>query len=71
MIRRALGLLTVAFGLLLVTGCGHLPLPAAPWERHAPPAGLTLTDLHDLGELQSRFNQDAGRPRLILLVSPT
>jgi hypothetical protein len=36
-----------------------------------PPAGVTLTDLHDISQLQDAFNQDAGAPRLILLVSPT
>ena len=35
------------------------------------PAGITLTDLHDVGDLQTVFNQDAGKPRLIMLVSPT
>jgi hypothetical protein len=32
---------------------------------------MTLTDLHHLGELRDTFNEDAGKPRLILLVSPT
>jgi hypothetical protein len=41
-----------------------------PWgagaESHA-----TLTDLHDVEALRGPFNQDAGRPRLTLLLSPT
>ena len=40
-------------------------------SRPTPPAGMTLTDLHDIGDLQRTFNQDDGKPRLILLVSPT
>ena len=56
---------------LALAGCGHSGTVSVPWERSAPPAGLTLTDLHDIGDLQNAFNQDAGKPRLILLVSPT
>ena len=56
---------------LALAGCGHAGAVSAPWERSAPPAGLTLTDLHTIGHLQSAFNQDTGKPRLILLVSPT
>jgi hypothetical protein len=35
------------------------------------PAGLTVTDLHDLGQLQERFNADQGVPRLVLALAPT
>jgi hypothetical protein len=35
------------------------------------PAGLTVTDLHDLGQLQARFNADQGHPRLVLALAPT
>ena len=35
------------------------------------PAGLTVTDLHDLGQLQARFNADQGMPRLVLALAPT
>ena len=30
-----------------------------------------LTDLNSIEEFQAIFNQDAGKPRLILLLSPT
>ena len=36
-----------------------------------PPAGLAVTDLHDAGQLQARFNADKGMPRLVLALAPT
>jgi hypothetical protein len=46
-----------------------------PTETLAPgatrPAGLAVTDLHDLGQLQARFNADQGLPRLVLALAPT
>jgi hypothetical protein len=41
-----------------------------PWVEGAE-SPATLTDLHDVEDLRLLFNQDAGRPRLILLLSPT
>jgi hypothetical protein len=35
------------------------------------PAGLAVTDLGDLGQLQARFNDDQGMPRLVLALAPT
>jgi hypothetical protein len=35
------------------------------------PAGLAVTDLNDLGQLQARFNADQGMPRLVLALAPT
>ncbi len=32
---------------------------------------VRLVDLEDIGELENRFNQDVGLPRLILILSPT
>ncbi|HLQ34950.1 MAG TPA: hypothetical protein VK457_19870 [Chloroflexota bacterium] len=57
--------------VLALAGCGHAGGLALPWDRPAPPAGITLTDLHAVGDLQAVFNKDAGKPRLIMLVSPT
>jgi hypothetical protein len=34
-------------------------------------APAPLQDLHDVGQLQAALDQDAGKPRLLLLVSPT
>jgi hypothetical protein len=36
-----------------------------------PPASLAVTDLNDLGQLQTRFNADQGTPRLVLALAPT
>ncbi len=33
--------------------------------------GPKLRDLHGVAELEQAFNADAGKPRLILLLSPT
>jgi hypothetical protein len=35
------------------------------------PAGLAITDLNNLGQLQARFNADQGIPRLVLALAPT
>jgi hypothetical protein len=35
------------------------------------PAGLAVTDLHDVGQLRARFNADQGMPRLVLALAPT
>jgi hypothetical protein len=47
----------------------------APTVTLAPGAtrvgGLAVTDLHDLGQLQARFNADQGVPRLVLALAPT
>ena len=56
---------------LALAACGHSGGVTVPWDRPVPPAGVTLTDLHEIGDLQKTFNQDAGKPRLIMLVSPT
>ncbi len=56
---------------LALAGCGHVGGVPLPFAAAQPPPGVTLTDLHDIGDLQTAFNQDAGKPRLILLVSPT
>jgi hypothetical protein len=35
------------------------------------PAGLAVTDLNDVAQLQARFNADQGAPRLVLALAPT
>jgi hypothetical protein len=57
------------------------PLPTGPSSKTPPtvtlapgatrPAGLAVTDLNDVGQLQARFNTDQGMPRLVLALAPT
>jgi hypothetical protein len=35
------------------------------------PAGLAVTDLRDVSQLQAQFNDDQGMPRLVLALAPT
>ncbi len=66
----------ICFGLMLlltvvIPGCGPVIGPT-PQPNQASTAGArSLTDLHDVSDLEARFNQDAGKPRVLLLVSPT
>ena len=46
----------VAVVLCLAAGCNR---------------GPSLTNISSLEELTTRFNRDAGKPRVILLLSPT
>ena len=50
---------------------GKTPTTVTLARGAARPAGLTVTDLHDLGQLQARFNADQGHPRLVLALAPT
>jgi hypothetical protein len=57
-VRRGLVLLLV----LVVAGCGGSSQTAAP------PA---LQDIHGVGDLAARVDAAKGKPRLVLLLSPT
>ena len=52
--------------LLFVVGCSS----TLSHSGLAQPS-VGLVDLEDIGELENRFNQDVGLPRLILILSPT
>ncbi len=59
--RRWKWLLIVSlFAAAIGLGLFAYPRPRAP-----------LTDLRSVEDLRARFNQDQGKPRLILLLSPT
>lgn len=62
------GVLSLALALpFLSLGVGTPP-PAA---RAQVAAELPVEELTDLEQLRARFNRDIGKPRLILLLSPT
>jgi hypothetical protein len=64
--RRPLGFLAVCLlAFLLVAGWLYVSAPVS-----APP-GVTLADLHGVGDLQAGFNADRGQPRLVVIFSPT
>ena len=50
-------------------GESHAPVTLAPGATQ--PAGLTVTDLNSVEQLQARFNADNGVPRLVLALAPT
>ena len=60
MLRRRAAVVAVAAACAgLVPACGRAPEPAG------------LRDLTGVAELKARFNRDAGKPRTVLLLSPT
>jgi hypothetical protein len=63
------GLFPLALSLVLVLGAwlvvGRPPL----WHADAPRDGLT--EIQGVDALRTRFNEDAGMVRLILVLSPT
>jgi hypothetical protein len=64
--RRTLGFLAACLLVfVLVAGWLYAFAPVS-----APP-GVTLADLHGVGDLQARFNADHGQPRLLVIFSPT
>lgn len=69
--RQALCFGMVVLLAVVITGCGQMNQNARSAANQPVTAAMTLTDLHAVSDMQARFNQDAGKPRLLLLVSPT
>jgi hypothetical protein len=64
--RRTLGFLAACLLVfVLVAAWLYVFVPVS-----APP-GVTMADLHGVGDLRARFNADRGQPRLIVIFSPT
>ena len=74
--KRIAALLALLFGgfvalmLFVVLPTSRLNVPAALTGNGTSSAPL-LTDIQRIEDLKTRFNQDAGTPRLVLLLSPT
>ncbi len=59
------------FLLLGVVACRTPSLPTAGAEQAAAaPAATDLIDLKSMAQLQADFNEDSGRPRLLLILAP-
>jgi hypothetical protein len=62
-------LVVLLLGVLVVvsSACGSSLSPASG----ATSASARVTEFRSIADLQDRFNRDAGKVRLILLISPT
>jgi hypothetical protein len=67
----------IAFAITsLLVGAFGMPPPTGAAARTADPAspatnGSALVDVHGVSDLRAAFNNDQGKVRLVLLVSPT
>ena len=62
----------VALLLLFVLPAAWRTAPGGVMGNGTPSVSApVLTDMQRIEDLQTRFNRDAGAPRLILLLSPT
>jgi hypothetical protein len=58
-------LLPIVLVCLVVAGCGGSS------SDEQPSAGGRLTDLTEIDQLRTEFNEKRGQPRLVVLLSPT
>ena len=66
----AVGLVALV-AVALLAGCGSSSKRSDSKSSAPPAAGPQLTDLHTTGEFRSLFNDAKGKPRVVLLLSPT
>jgi hypothetical protein len=79
--RPAVAGVSLALVSLALVACSHAASSGSPAAAQPPSSGSAavtvaavpapLRDLSEVGQLEAAFNQDTGKPRLILLVSPT
>jgi hypothetical protein len=50
---------------------GKTPATVTLAPEATRPAGLAVTNLEDVGQLEARFDADQGAPRLVLALAPT
>ena len=58
----------VVFVVVLATGLLGIYLETRP---RIAPGQAPLTDIQNIGTMRAQFNQDVGKTRLIILLSPT
>jgi hypothetical protein len=63
---RTVGFLAVCLLVFLLVAGGLYFLG----PRSAPP-GVTMADLHGVGDLRTRFNADRGQVRVVVILAPT
>ena len=73
MLHRRLMIVLIYLVLLapLFVACGSAPATSTNTYSSTTGSAPVLTDISSPEALKARFNQDAGVPRIILLVSPT
>jgi hypothetical protein len=62
MVKRVILVLSLSTVVVVAMGAGYA------WLRSSQ---SSLRDLRSLDELRDEFNRDRGKPRLVLLLSPT
>ena len=70
---KAILISLVSVLVLLLVGCRtpspFAAVPSTPVDEQ--PIEAILTDLETIDQLQTQFNNDAGKPRLLMILAPT
>lgn len=70
--RSALRLLVLVVAIsLAASACTSDRASTAGGQTQSAPAEVRVTRLQKVSQLRDRFNEDAGKVRLVLLLSPT